>query len=158
MKIIILFALPILLTACVYDPPTKGKSIGIHNQTDSDILVLDSLKNDANLNLYDTAKVNSRMYISRKYNYITEYNNFIKFLPDAYIQELRKDNRDKLSFYFIKKINLEKPLNEILVNHLYRSTEINLDTLEKYGLNHLFILLEHDHNFITNWKHELRNN
>ena len=44
-----------------------------------------------------------------------------------------------------------------------RKARFNYEILEKYELNHLFltndsILLEHDYNFITNWKHKLGNN
>ena len=157
MKIIILFALGTLLKTCFYDPQ-KGKDLIIHNQTNSFVVVLDSL-NIEKIALYDTALVNGRMYISRKPNYLTEFNNFKKFISNSYILKLRKNKIDKLTFYFIDKINLGKSPNQILTNHLYRSIEINLDTLDKYKLNHLFltdnsILLEHEHDFITNWKQD----
>ena len=157
MKIIILLALGTLLKTCFYDPQ-KGKDVIIHNQTDSFVLVLDSL-NIEKIALYDTASVNGRVYISRKPNYLTEFNNIKKFISDSYIRKLTKDKIDKLTFYFIDKINLGKSPNQILTNHLYRSIEINLDTLDKYKLNHLFltdnaILLEHEHDFLTNRKQD----
>ena len=119
-------------------------------------MVLDSL-NGKHFKLYDTAMVNDRRYISRQPNYITECGVYRSFYSDAKFDDLKNKNINKITLYVIDYANLENTPGSILINHSYRSLDINIDTLKKYELNHLFIstdtmLLEHDYNYYTNWK------
>jgi hypothetical protein len=150
------FILIFLLCSCIYDPPRKGKDVSIHNQTNRPIMVLDSLT-EKYFKLYDTAKVNDRRYISRQPAYITEYGVYRRFYSDAEIENLKNKNINRIALYVIDYNNLGNTPGSILINHLYRSFDISIDTLKKYELNHLFIstdtmLLEHDYNYYTNWK------
>ena len=146
-----------LLFSCIYDPPQKGKEISIHNQTDKPIVILDSLNGDYR-KLYDTAKVNGRIFISRRPNYLTEYGVYQKFYFDLEMDNLKTKGINKIKLYIIDSSEQQKTLSKISINHSFRSFDINIDTLKKYDLNHLFIskdtiLFEHDFNYFTNWKH-----
>jgi hypothetical protein len=140
--------LSFLLVSCVYDPPLKGKSFFIQNQTAKPVFVIDSLTGNY-FKLYDTAKVNNRPYIGRRPNFITEYGLFERFYSNAEMDNIMLKKKGKSTLYFVDQVHLGDTPGIVLTNHLYRSFDINIDTLKKYGLNHLFvtedtILLEHD--------------
>ncbi|MEP7143256.1 MAG: hypothetical protein ABI707_10320 [Ferruginibacter sp.] len=146
----------LFVSSCIYDPPEKGQEISIHNQTDKTIIVLDSLKGDFP-NLYDTSIVNGRIYIRRQSNYITEYSVYQSFYSDNKINSQKNKTTNKITLYFIDQKDAQNTLGQISSNHLFRSFEINTDTLKKHDLNHLFInrdtmLLEHDYNYFINLK------
>jgi hypothetical protein len=141
----------LLLFSCVYDPPQKGKEIFIHNQTDKPLIIIDSLT-AFQTKLYDTATVNGRIYISRETNYMTEYDLYSKILSDFELEDLKNKKINKITIYIIDTGALRDTSSQITVN---RSFDINIDTLIKYDLNHLFIikdtiLLEHDYSYFTN--------
>ena len=153
----LLFILLLFLFSCVYDPPQKGKEISIHNQTDKPIIIVDSL-NGNHARLYDTAMVNGRRYISRQPNYMTGYGVYQKFSSDGKINNLKNRKIDKIELYIIDTSDLQNTFSQIYTNRLFRSFDINIDTLEKYDLNHLFItndtiLFEHDYSYYTNRNH-----
>lgn len=148
------FILIFLLCSCIYDPLLKGKEISIHNQTNRPIMVLDSLSENY-FKFYDTATVNGRRYISRQANYVVEYDVYRSFYSDTEIEYLKNKNFNKITLYVIDYNNLENATGSILINHLYRSFNISIDTLKKYELNHLFIttdttLLEHAYDYYSN--------
>jgi hypothetical protein len=141
----------LLLFSCIYHPPQNGKEILIHNQTDRPIVILDSLT--GNLKLYDTATVNNRRYISREPNYLTEYGIYPKFYSEVEMNHLNSKN--KITLYILDTFYLSNTLSQVSSKHLFRSFDINIDTLKKYNLNHLFInddtiFFEHDYNYYTN--------
>ena len=145
-----------LLTSCIYDPPLKGKTIFIHNQTGKTLFVVDSLTGNY-FKLYDTAKVNDRRYISRRPNFMTKYGLWERFYSNNEIDSIRRKRNNRLTFYFIEQEFLQNTPSTVLANRSFRSFEINIDTLKKYELNHVFItentvLLEHKHDFYTRWK------
>jgi len=147
----------LFLFSCVYDPPQKGKEILIHNQTGKPIIIVDSL-NGNRARLYDTATVNGRRYISRLPNYTTAYGDYQKFYSDGKINNLKNRKIDKIELYIIDTSDLQNTFSQIYTNRLFRSFDINIDTLEKYDLNHLFItndtiLFEHDYSYYTNRNH-----
>jgi hypothetical protein len=144
------------LCSCVYDPPQKGKEIFIHNQTDKPIIIVDSLTGNQ-LRLYDTANVNNRRYIIRQSKYMTEYGNYQKFYSDVEMNNFKLKNNNKITFYIIDTSDLQNILRQFSIDNSLRSFDVNIDTLKKYDLNHLFItsdtiLFEHDYNYYTNWK------
>jgi len=101
--------------------------------------------------------VNDRRYISRKANYLTEYNNYQKFYTNLEMDNLRNKKINTITLYFIDPGALQNILKQISTDTSLRSFDVNIDTLKKYQLNHLFItndtvLFEHDHNYFTNWK------
>ena len=129
----LLFILLLFLFSCVYDPPQKGKEISIHNQTDKPLIIVDSLNiNDARL--YDTAIVNGRRYISRQPNYMTEYGVYQKFYSDGELNNLKNKKINKIKLCIIDTSDLKNTFSQIYINHLFRSFDINIDTLEKYNL------------------------
>ena len=102
--------------------------------------------------------VNGRRYISRQPNYMTGYGVFQKFYSDGEINNLKNKKINKIKLYIIDTNDLQNTLSQISTNHLFRSFDINIDTLEKYDLNHLFItndtiLFEHDYSYYTNRNH-----
>lgn len=144
----------LLLFSCVYDPAQKGKEILIHNQTGKPIIIVDSLTGSC-LKLYDTAVVNGRKYISRQPNFIAEYSVYQKMYFDSEINNLKNKKINKITLYIIDTSTVRNTLNQISINHSFRSFDINIDTLEKYALSHLFInkdtvLLEHDYSYFKN--------
>jgi len=151
-------ALPLLLfLSCVYDPPPKGKELTIHNQTNKQLLVIDSLLGNY-FKLYDTATVNGRRFISRQANYVMEYGDYLRFYSNLELGILKKKNFNKITLYFVDQANLGGSPRKILATHAYRSFDISIDTLKKYQLNHLFvvgdtIVFEHDYDYYTNLKH-----
>lgn len=150
----LLFILLPFLFSCVYDPPLKGKEISIHNQTDKQIIIVDSLYGN-HARLYDTAIVNGRRYIARLPNYMIEYGVYKKFYSDDEMNNLKNKKVNKMKLYIIDTSAVQNTFNQIHTNHLFRSFEINIDSLEKYDLNHLFItndtiLFEHDYSYYTN--------
>lgn len=136
---VIIFCLELFIPSCIgiYDPPIKGKEIVIHNQTDQQILVLDSLTGEY-FKLYDTALFNDRKYLWRKPNYIPEYGIYDHFVPDDEVQELRNAKKLKASFYFIAQSELGKTPRQIVEKGLYRLCEVRLDSLEEKELTHVF--------------------
>jgi hypothetical protein len=145
-----------LLCSCVYDPPPKGKEIFIHNQTDKPIIIVDFLPG-SQLRVYDTAMVNDRKYISRQSKYITEYGNYQKFYSDFELDNLKLKNNNKITFYIIDTSQVQNILSQISIDNSLRSFNVNIDSLKKYDLNHLFIasdtlLFEHAYNYYTNRK------
>jgi hypothetical protein len=128
----------LFLFSCIYDPPQKGKEILIHNQTNKPIIILNSL-NLKYLKLYDTAMVNERIYITRQPNYITGYSIYQNFFSDNELNDLKSKNISSVTFYIVDEAEVKNTLNAILNNHAYRSFDVNVDTLKKYQLNHLFI-------------------
>ena len=148
--------LSFLLVSCIYDPPPKGRTVFIHNQTGYPFFVVDSLTGN-HLKLYDTTKVNDRHYISRRPNFTTEYGVFERFYSDNEINSIQHKRNNRLTFYFIGQEFLQNTPSTVLANHSFRSFEISIDTLRKYELNHLFVtkdtvLFEHHHDFNTEWK------
>jgi len=146
----------LFLFSCIYDPPQPGREILIHNQTNKSILILDSLTGSL-LNLYDTAIVNKRIYISRKPNYITDYGIYQKFYTDFELDSLKSSKNNRITLYIIDTLSLKNTLNQISDKRLFRSVVIDIDTLKKYDLNHLFItddtiLFEHDYNYYAKRK------
>lgn len=145
-----------LLCSCVYDPPQKGKEIFIHNQTDKPIIIIDSLTENR-LRLYDTAIVNNRRYITRQSKYITEYGNYQTFYSDFELDNLKLKKNNKITFYIFVTSDVRTASSQISVDNPLRSFDINIDSLKKYNLNHLFItsdtiIFEHDYNYYTNRK------
>jgi len=145
-----------LLCSCVYDPPPKGKEIFIHNQTDRPIIIVDSLTG-SQLRLYDTPMVNNRRYITRQAKYITEYGNYQNFHSDLEMDNFKLKNNNKITFYIIDTSDVQNILSQISIDNSLRSFDINIDTLKKYDLNHLFItsdtiLFEHYYNYHTSRK------
>lgn len=145
-----------LLCSCAYDPPPKGKEIFIHNQTDKPIIIADSLT-ESQLRLCDTAMVNNRRYITRHAKYMTEYGNYENFYSDLEMGNFKLKNNNKITFYIIDTSAVQNILSQISINNSLRSFNINIDSLKKYNLNHLFItsdtiLFEHEYNYYTNRK------
>ncbi len=130
----------LFIPSCIgtYDPPIKGKEIVIHNQTNRQILVLDSLTGQY-FKLYDTALFNDRKYLWRKPNYIPEYGIYNHFISDENVEELRNEKKLNALFYFINQSELEKTPKEIFEKGLYRLCEIRLDSLEEKELTHIFL-------------------
>jgi hypothetical protein len=149
-----------LLGHCTYDPPLKGKELWIHNQTDKAFLVLDSLDGNS-FKLYDTSKVNDRVYITRQPNFVTEFTSFTRFYSNKKMNVIRLIHKNWTTLYFIDEANIYQSPQTVLASHTYRSFRINIDTLAKYELNHLFItrdtiLFEHDYAYSKQqvlWKH-----
>jgi len=140
-----------LLGHCTYDPPQKGKELLIHNQTDRAFLVLDSL-NGKSFTLYDTAKVNDRVYITRQPNFVAEFTSFTRFYSNMKMDVIRLKNKNWTTLYFVDQADIHLSPQAILASHAYRFFSINIDTLAKYELNHLFItkdtiLFEHDYDY-----------
>lgn len=138
MNKLLLFLSFLLLTGCVYDPPVKGKEIIISNQTDNYIFVVDSLNQTGNLNLYDTFLVNKKPYISAMGNYIPKFSAWTYFFSDIRYEKIKREHSDKLSLYFIRKENQNKPMQEIVSNKLYDSVYLNVSELKKDTINHIF--------------------
>jgi len=139
MNKLLLFPLFVLLAGCpVYDPPMKGKEIMISNQTDDYVFVIDSLNSTGNLKLYDTFLVNDKIYISAEGNYIPKFTAWTYFLPDIRYEKMKKEHVDQLSFYFIRKENQNKPMQEIVSNKLYDSVYLNVSELKEDTINHIF--------------------
>jgi len=66
-------------------------------------------------------------------------------------------NNNKITFYIIDTSDVQNILSQISIDNSLRSFDINIDTLKKYDLNHLFItsdtiLFEHYYNYHTNRK------
>ena len=140
-----------LISSCVYDPPQKGKTITIHNQTDKPILVLDSL-NGKYFKLYDTATVNGRKYISQQANYVSDHGIYFKFYSNPAMESLKSKKSNKIGLFVIEQNNLHNGPSTVFVSHLYRSFDISIDTLKKYELNDLLItkdsiLFEHEYDY-----------
>lgn len=142
----------ILVSSCFYDPPLKGKTLFIENQTSDVLYVVDSLTGNSNLKLYDTFSVNNRVYISRRPNYIPAYGKYGHILSQTSIDSEKKKNRNDLTFYFISSNNLNKSVKDISTNRLYDSIKINFKAIEENNLNYLFyfkkdnIQFEHEYN------------
>lgn len=142
-----------LLSSCIYDPPLKGKEVYIHNQTNGALLVIDSLTGNY-FKLYDTAKVNDRVYISRRPGFIAEFGSYLRFVSNNEIDKVTLKKKNKITLYFVDKAYLQNESGTILSNNVYRSFDIIIDTLKKYELNHLFvtgdsIFLDHHYDFYT---------
>lgn len=137
--LLLLFPLFALLAGCpIYDPPLKGKEILISNQTDDYIFVTDSLNTTESLRLYDTFLVNDKLYISAEGNYIPKFTAWTYLFPDIRYEKMKKEHRDHLNFYFIRKANQNKPMQEIASNKLYDSVYLNISELKKDTINHIF--------------------
>lgn len=146
-----------LLASCIEDPPRKGKEVWIQNQSARPLMVLDSLTGNY-FKLYDTATVNGRRFITRQANYITEYGLCSRFFSEPEVNDLQSKNISRITLYLVDENYLQAIPDSVLVNHLYRSFDISLDTLKKYELNHLFItndtvLFEHSYDYFTNRKY-----
>jgi hypothetical protein len=143
--------IPFFLVSCIYDPPLKGKTVFIHNQTGQQLFVAESLTGNY-FNLYFNATVSSRRYISRQPDFMTEYGLLEQFYSTSEMDSLQQNRKNKLTLYFVDQAHLQETPNMVLAKHLYRSFDINIDTLKKYELNHLFvtqnaILFEHNYDY-----------
>jgi hypothetical protein len=85
------------MLSCVYDPPQKGIDIWIHNQTEKPLMLMDSLNSEAKI--FDTAKVNNRMFIERPGNYMSEYATHNKFYSETFIDILKLKNQNFIRLY-----------------------------------------------------------
>ncbi|RRQ46509.1 hypothetical protein DTW91_04845 [Chryseobacterium sp. SC28] len=122
----------------------EGADLTIYNETPSDIFIIDKFSFDQSqenkkLEIFsygyyaNTNKI--RPYLNQEY--ITMYTNKTIFFP---ITEYN-DNKvyDYLTFYFIKKENLEKTKQELNKNKLYDSINIDLNKFHPKGNdNHLY--------------------
>jgi hypothetical protein len=134
----------------------RREKLFLYTQTGHSLFVIDSLSEDY-LKLYDTSKVNDRRYINRRPNFMTEYGLYELFYSDNKIDSVQHKRNNWLTFYFIKGEFLQYAPSTVLANRSFSSFEINIDTLKRHELNHLFVtedtvILEHDYNFYTKWK------
>jgi hypothetical protein len=141
------------LLTCFYDASLKGKEISVHNQTDKQFLLVDSLSGNY-FKLYDTAMVNGRKNITRQPNYVTEYGYYNCFYSDPVLETVKIKKSNTLTLYLVEQANLHNDPKSVFAGRLYRSFNINVDTVKKYQLNHLFIMtdtimLEHDFDYST---------
>ncbi len=88
---------------------------------------------------------------------MTEYGNCQNFYSDLEMDNFKLKNNNKITFYIIHTSDVQNILSQIPINNSLRSFDVNIDTLKKYDLNHLFIrsdtiLFEHDYNYYTNRK------
>lgn len=88
---------------------------------------------------------------------MTEYGNYQKFYSDFEMDNLKLKNKNKITFYIIDTSDVQNILSRISIDNSLRSFYVNIDSLKKYDLNHLFItsdtiLFEHDYNYYTNRK------
>lgn len=126
--------------SCIYDPPKKGVSIFIENQTNDFLYIVpDSLAANNYLVRYDTAYVNGRQYITAKGNYIPPFSKYAYFLGEQHIKNLagRKENVQNL--YIIPGENCHMPIDSIVENNLFRKTGIPYQTLSIDSTYYLFI-------------------
>jgi hypothetical protein len=135
------------LTGCVYDPPPIGKTISLHNQTDRSLFVSDSLTGKY-FRLYDTVRINERSYIQKSSRFLNAYTFVELFYSNNELASFAKYRNNQLSFYLIDVSDRQEMSVTGLTNNSFRSFIINIDTIKKYELNHLFItkdtiLLEH---------------
>ncbi|RYE14332.1 MAG: hypothetical protein EOP34_06815 [Rickettsiales bacterium] len=138
-----------LLSSCVYDPQPKGKEIIIHNQTTKQVVILKSLT-QADLSLYDTLMINNRRYINRRSNFMTEYGIYEIFYSNTEMNNL-KNLKNQITLYIIDPKVLQNNARQVTNNSIL-SFNIDVDTLNRYDLNHLFITdnkisLEHNYNY-----------
>lgn len=89
--------------------------------------------------------------------YMTEYGNYQKFYADFELDNLKLKNNNKISFYIINTSDVQNILTQISSDNTLRLFEINIDSLKKYDLNHVFItsdtiLFEHDYDYYTTRK------
>jgi hypothetical protein len=89
---------------------------------------------------------------------MTEYGVYQKFYSDGEMNNLKNKKINKIKLYIIDTSDLQNTFSQIYTNHLFRSFDINIETLEKYDLNHLFIindtiLFEHNYSYYTNRNH-----
>jgi hypothetical protein len=143
----------LLPLSCVYDPPLKGKTLSVHNQTEKQFLVIDSLTGNY-FKLYDTALVNDRKNIARQGNYLSEYGDYESFYSNRELDIVKAKRLNTLTLFFVEQTNLRNSPGNALTRHLYRSFKINVDTLKKYQLNHVFlsedtIIFEHGYDYLT---------
>lgn len=147
MKIFLLFCLLLLLWACNYDPPREGHEITIHNQTSDYVYVTDTLPAGGSVPLYDTLKVNNRLMVAARGNYITKYDQWEYFFSENRYK-LTKKQPDKAVLYFIDEKDVGKDGSEIINNRLYRTYNFNPDDIINNLISHIFyyndsIRLEH---------------
>lgn len=152
MKAQLLLISVFLMSSCVYDPPKKGIDIFIHNQTGKQIVIADSL--GADVKLYDTAKVNNRVFVNRLGNYMAEYTTYNKFFSQTVIDSFKKHNHNYITLYILDENHLPDSAGKFIFSNPYRSFDINMDTISNYKLNHLFIykdtiLFEHRYDYYT---------
>lgn len=126
------------LFSCIYDPPLRGKDVFVENQTENYILVSDSLKGNGSFIIYDTFLVNKSRYISCKPNYISPFTKWQNFISEKKTKALKNDSIKQIIFYFIKREDVFRPVEEIRTNNLYDSINLNLDEIERNELNYVF--------------------
>lgn len=144
----IIFFLALLISSCVYDAPKKGIVISIHNQTDGPLLITDSL--GGHLKMYDTAKINNRIFIDRPGNYMAAYATYDKFYSGTIIDSFERKNQDYIRLYLLGENHFPNDTSNFVFGNPYRSFDINIGTIKKYKLNHLFIYKDtilFEHNF-----------
>ena len=105
-------ASPKILFSCVYDPPLKEKVISIHNQTDKQIIIVDSLSGN-HARLYDSTIVNGSRYIARLPSYMIEYGVYKKIYSDDEINKLKNKKINKMKLYIIDKSDVQNTFNQI---------------------------------------------
>lgn len=155
MRFNIQYLIYLFLLGCVnppaYDPPIEGRDIFIHNQTGNYVFVTDSLPDEGYMLPYDSFLVNSRVMISKKGNYISGYDQWIKLFSDKQYQSLKKKGLRLDTLYFIEEKNMKSTWNEIRSNKLFRDFSYDINDVNRSELNHIFyfrdtIFLEHSFN------------
>lgn len=146
--------LSLVFLGCVYDPPLKGREIYIHNQTDKYVFVTNSLPSSGFLLAYDTFRVNSRILIGKKGQYIAGYDDWVYFFSKTRYDFLKTKKVQKDTLYFIQETDIRKPWNQLRDEIGYKIFEFDIEEVEKSKLNHIFyygdsILLSHEYNMTT---------
>lgn len=141
MKPLIFFVLLIVLSSvCVYDPPPKGITVFIENQTDEFVYIAsDSLKVKSYLACYDTAHVNGQQYIAANSNYVPPFSKYGYFLTEEHKQDLMTRKTEALNLYIISGTICNTPVDSIVEHHLFRKEVISYKNLHIDSTYHLFI-------------------
>lgn len=142
-----------LASACVYDPPRKGKELRFLNQTDTGIYIfIDSLdvRND-HIHYLDTLRLNGRSYIANKARHLAPFGEWSGFIADDLIEAVRKRGQSTIAFYVLKDSDIGKPVgslfsqkqvHKVTVLHQqleYPSTKTNsINILTYYGDSSVF--------------------
>lgn len=141
MKLLVIFVIvTVSVCSCIYDPPKKGISVFIENQTNEFLYIVpDSLKANNYLICYDTAYVNGQQYITAKGNYIPPFSKYEYFLSEQHIMDLVNQKKEAQNIYIVLEKNLNMITDSIIERNLFKKVDIFYKKLSVDSTYHLFI-------------------
>lgn len=141
MKLLLFFAAAsVMVCSCVYDPPQKGISIFIENQTDEFLYIApDSLQANSYLACYDTAVVNGQQYIIAKGSYIPPFSKYEYFLTTQHMKKLKDLKMEVQPLYIVPGKHCNAMTDSIIKNSLFKKAEIPYAKLDADSTYYLFV-------------------